>query len=544
MKLLAPLVLASLLALPAGAEEPDGPADIPAAGADAETPLVFDAKGVVRPAAAYEMTTETQPAKEKQDKGKQVKGKQDKQKNKNKNKDGNEEAVRDSGISAENPMYVTADRMRYNDTTGDVDAMGKVVIKHMLDTYQTEYVYGNSIAQKYVIPGEVSWVNPTTRLKAERADYDAAKSIGRFEKMDGWEEGTYYFKGASGVYDRNANKLVVQKGYFTTKHAVAKVPDYRIEADSIDIYPGDHYTAHNVKLMAKNTTLITLSSYSGSLAHDDSEVSLWSLIPRPVFDSDNGTGLHNEIAVPLGGGTNGIAYMKNRWYTKSGYKPDMGVRYRTPVGTAKVHYSEEESSTNDDGGIWVKKRPSLEFDTNHFYLGKSRFYVGAHGEWGYWDEDRGGRDVKGAYKGYDLYVSGNPWKLGKFMNFSWKAGYAKDYYSYSDNIRRNGYYSMGISGGYGPLSSWIYYTDRDIKGYTPYAYDSYSSEKPLDLGFRWQATRMDALSLAWSIDTVNGKLNHRYWTYYRDMHSFYAWIRYDDIEKETRFMIMPKDFKF
>ena len=130
------------------------------------------------------------------------------------------------------------------------------------------------------------------------------------------------------------------------------------------------------------------------------------------------------------------------------------------------------------------------------------------------------------------------------MNFSWKAGYAKDYYSYSDNIRRNGYYSMGISGGYGPLSSWIYYTDRDIKGYTPYAYDSYSSEKPLDLGFRWQATRMDALSLAWSIDTVNGKLNHRYWTYYRDMHSFYAWIRYDDIEKETRFMIMPKDFKF
>lgn len=535
MKLLAPLVLASLLALPAGAEEPDGPADIPAAGIDAETPLVFDAKGVVRPAAAYEMTAETQPAKEKQDKGKQ---------NKNKNKTGKEAAPQDSGISAENPMYVTADRMRYNDTTGDVDAMGKVVIKHMLDTYQTEYVYGNSIAQKYVIPGEVRWVNPTTRLKAERADYDAAKSIGRFEKMDGWEEGTYYFKGASGVYDRNANKLVVQKGYFTTKHAVAKVPDYRIEADSIDIYPGDHYTAHNVKLMAKNTTLITMSSYSGSLAHDDSEVSLWSLIPRPVFDSDNGTGLHNEIAVPLGGSTNGIAYMKNRWYTKSGYKPDIGIRYRTPVGTAKVHYSEEESSTNDDGGIWVKKRPSLEFDTNHFYLGKSRFYVGAHGEWGYWDEDWGGRDIKGAYKGFDLYVSGNPWKLGKFMNFSWKAGYAKDYYSYSDNIRRNGYYSIGISGGYGPLSSWIYYTDRDIKGYTPYAYDSYSSEKPLDLGFRWQATRMDALSLAWSIDTVNGKLNHRYWTYYRDMHSFYAWIRYDDIEKETRFMIMPKDFKF
>lgn len=537
LKLLAPLLFSSLLAMPAGAEEPEGLGEEAAEPETSSSALVFDAKGVARPVTSYE-AAETAASRDKKDTAKA------KDKDKNKNKDGQEETAADSGISAENPMYVTADRMRYNDTTGDVDAMGKVVIRHMLDTYQTEYVYGNSIAQKYVIPGEVHWVNPTTRLKAERADYDGAKSIGRFEKMDGWESGTYYFKGASGVYDRNANKLVVEKGYFTTKHAVAKVPDYRIEADSIDIYPNDHYVAHNVKLMAKNTTLITLSSYTGSLKRDDSEVSLWSLIPRPVFDSDNGMGLHNEITVPLDHNPDLAFYMKNRWYTKSGYKPDMGVRYRTPLGTARLRYAEEESSTNDDGGIWVKKRPSLEFDTNHFYLGKSRFYTGAHGEWGYWDEDHGGRHPKGAYKGFDLYISGDPWKLGKFMNFSWKAGYAKDYYSYSNNIRRNSYYSLGLSGGYGPLASWIYYTDRDLKGYTPYYYDSYSSEKPLSLGFRWQATRMDAFSLAWTIDTVDGHLDHRYWTYYRDMHSFYAWIRYDDIEKETRFMIMPKDFKF
>lgn len=50
--------------------------------------------------------------------------------------------------------------------------------------------------------------------------------------------------------------MIVNNGYFTTRHAVAKVPDYRIEADSIDIYPGDHYTAHEVKLMAKNTIFL------------------------------------------------------------------------------------------------------------------------------------------------------------------------------------------------------------------------------------------------------------------------------------------------
>ena len=447
--------------------------------------------------------------------------------------------VQDTSISKENPMVIKADKMRYSDATGDVDAMGNVDIHHIMDTYQTQYLYGNTLSQKYVIPGEVTWNNPTTRLRADRAEYDAKNAVGKFDNLSGWESNTYYFQGSHGTYDRNANHMVVDDGYFTTRHAVAKVPDYRIEAESIDIYPGDHYVAHNVKLMAKNTVLVTLSSYKGSL-DKDSPISLWSLFPRPVFDSDNGFGLHNSLTVPLDNDMKLTAYMKNRWYTKAGYKPDIGVQYKTPVGTLRFHYAEEESSTNDDGGIWVKKRPSLEFDSNHFYLFGSRFYVGASGEIGYWEED----NVKGNYKGFDTYVSGNPWKLGKFMNFSWRAGFAKDYYAARDNIRKNTYYSLGLSGHYRSVSSWIYYTDREIKGFTPYRYDSYSSDKPVNMGFRVQPTTMDAFSIAWTIDTKNGLLQHRYWTYYRDLHSFYAWLRYDDIEKETQFMVMPKDFRF
>lgn len=551
-KLLISLALAGLLVSPARAEGPDF-SDMPEEsgttinilrGSGASS-LVRDLtqadKGVMVRSSdtVSDGESEAVPQKKKDRKKSKVKGKE----------------VEDTGISKENPMYITADRLRANDTTGDIDAMGRVVIKHMMDTYQTEYLYGNKIVQKYVIPGELRWNNPTTRLKAERADYDAAKGIGHFENLNGWDSGLYYYQGSDGVYDRNANKMVVQNGYFTTRHAVAKVPDYRIEAESIDIYPGDHFTAHNVKLMAKNTTLITLASYTGSLEHDN-EISLWSLIPRPVFDSDNGFGLHNALRIPLGGDPDLELYIKNRWYTKAGYKPDMGIRYRTPIGTARFFYAEQESTTNDEGGLWIKKKPALSFDTRHFYLFGSRFYVGAYGEIGKWDEDQDWRRLKGTHKEFDIYVSGNPWKLGKFMNFGWRAGYRKDYYSFDDyryrgrryplddNIRRIGYYSLGLSGGYGPIQAWVSYTDRDTKGFTRYRYDSYSSEKPAYLGFRWQATHNDAFSLSWTIDTVDGRLDHRYWTYYRDMHSFYAWIRYDDIEKETKFMLMPKDFKF
>lgn len=474
--------------------------------------------GVLRPSYDGEETRET--------------AKKDKDRKKNKE-------TADTGISKEHPATVVADKMRYNDTTGEVAAFGRVEIKHMMDTYQTEYVYGNTISQKYVVPGELVWKNPTTDLKAARADYDAKAAVGHFEKVSGWDSGTYYFQGESGTYDKNANHIVIEHGYFTTKHAVAKVPDYRIEADSIDIYPGDKYIAHNVRLMAKNTVLVTLSTYKGSL--QKKRFSPFTLIPSPMFDGDNGFGLHNRIEIPLDADMNLTAYMENRWYTKAGYKPDVGVRYQTPVGGLNFHYAEEESSTNDDGGIWVKKRPSLEFDSKHFYLGGSRFYVGAKGEIGYWEEDR----VKGQHKSYDAYISGDPWKLGKFMRFSWRAGYMRDYYSYNGgNIRKNTYYSMGVSGGYRSVQGWIYYTDRELDGFTPYRYDSYTSDKPLDFGVRVQPTKNDAFSLAWTVDTKYGRLNHRYWTYYRDLHSFYAWIRYDDIERETQFMLMPKDFRF
>lgn len=517
-------MLLSALLLPSLAVEAAEAPVSPRLPEEDTTPVEYSVSdGVLRPSYEGQETRET------------VQKDKDKKKNKE---------TADTGISKEHPATVVADKMRYNDTTGEVAAFGRVEIKHMMDTYQTEYVYGNTISQKYVVPGELVWKNPTTDLKAARADYDAKAAVGHFEKVSGWDSGTYYFQGESGTYDKNANHIVIEHGYFTTKHAVAKVPDYRIEADSIDIYPGDKYIAHNVRLMAKNTVLVTLSTYKGSLQKN--RFSPFSLIPRPVFDSDNGFGLHNRIEIPLDADMNLTAYMENRWYTKAGYKPDVGVRYQTPVGGLNFHYAEEESSTNDDGGIWVKKRPSLEFNSNHFYLFGSRFYVGAKGDIGYWEEDGvKGQHKKGQHKSYDAYISGDPWKLGKFMRFSWRAGYMRDYYSYNGgNIRKNTYYSLGLSGGYRSVQSWIYYTDREINGITPYRYDSYTSDKPLDFGVRVQPTKNDAFSLAWTVDTKYGRLNHRYWTYYRDMHSFYAWIRYDDIERETQFMLMPKDFRF
>lgn len=457
-------------------------------------------------------------------------------------------------VSPENPLQVEADKIRYNDTTGDINLSGHILIKHMLDRYTTDYVYGNTLTQKYVIPGKIRWISPTSKTEAESAEYDASSAVGKFKKISGWDSDLYYFQGTNGIYHRDANKMVIKNGYFTTKHAVAKIPDYRIEADTIDIYPGDKYVAYQVKLKFKNTTILSLSKYRGNLSADKG-VSLWSLMPRPMYDSDNGWGLHNSIDISLNRNNDLSFYVRNTWYSKAGYKPDIGVEYETPAGQLSLYYAEKESATNDEGGIWIKKKPAFVFSSRNYYFGKGSIYAGLRGEIGYWSELWADRKVEGPYKGFDVYISGPSVPIGKFLTFNWRIGHARDYYDYTsykgnhlleakNTTRTSSYYSLGLYGKYRSVNAWVNYTDRHFDGYSPYVYDTYSMESPLDTGFSIQLTPKDAVSVSWSVDTVNGNLRHRYYTYYRDMHSFYGWIKYDRIMGDVRIMISPKDFKF
>lgn len=500
---------------PAGKETVSAPVPQAARGAGADESVAGEN------AAAKVASGETQ---------KQSKGKSD-AKGKN--------AASDTSISKEHPLIVKADAMQYNSKTGDVDISGQVDMRHLTDVYETEHVYGNSKTQQYTIPVPVRWTAPGNVMDADNGTYDAKTGMSEFGHIKGWNQGKYYYEGESGTFDRNANKGVVQKGYFTTKHAVAKVPDYRIEADSIDIYPNDHYTAHNVSLFIKNTRLITMKTYNGSLKQDNG-ASLWTLIPRPSYDSDNGFGLQNSIKFPLGGVSSEFYfYSRLGWYTNAGFKPDVGFQWNTVPGTFKLRYAKEESSLNDDH-VWVEMRPSLSFDSNHYYIPGTNFYLGARGEMGNWKEG----SVSGSHKLWNVYLGHDPITLGSHLSFNWGIGYLKDYYGYNDAVRRNQYYSVGLSGNYGRFSSWVSYTNNDEKGKTPYSFDTYDMTKPLVAGGRIQLTPLDAIGVSYSIDTVNGRLEHRDYTYYRDLHSFYGWVRYRDIDGDFEVMIQPKDFSF
>ncbi len=112
-----------------------------------------------------------------------------------------------------------------------------------------------------------------------------------------------------------------------------------------------------------------MSSYTGSLAPDDSNVSLWTLIPRPTYDSDNGIGfLKNSITIPMGD-CHLVYPSMQRWLIilRLGLSRISDLNGIHGQEHSSLHYAKEESSLNDDH-VWVEKKPSLSFDSSHFYI--------------------------------------------------------------------------------------------------------------------------------------------------------------------------------
>lgn len=442
-------------------------------------------------------------------------------------------------MSPETPIKVQADQMFYQTQSGDVQARGQVDIFHLQDHYQTDYLYGNVHNQEYTIPGEVRWTAPKINMTAGKASYNGRSSISQMDHMKGFY-GTYYMQADQAVFNRVQNKAVASEAYITTEHAVARVPDYRMQAKTIDIYPNDHYVAHDASLYIKNFRLLTLKQFSGSLKQDDGQVNMWAFIPRPDYDSKNGFGLKSSIQVPLGGSTDFAFFAHLAWYTQKGLKPAVGFSWSPSWGTWKLQYIKEESTVNDDHA-WIEKKPDLSFRSRPISLGQGGLYIRTEAGAGRWYEG----SVHGSHAVWGAFLSGPSVSLSDNLSFHWRTGYRKDYYQYHSMSRSNFYYSLGIDGKFGPyLSAWTSFTANHLHGETPYDFDTYDMEKPLNVGIKLQLTRLDAVGVEYSYDTADGNLKHVDYTYYRDMHSFTGWIMYREKDKETRIYIQPKDFRF
>jgi hypothetical protein len=452
------------------------------------------------------------------------------------------------------PLRFTADYMRYNGKNGDVFAQGNVIISQAMNVCTTELIQGNMKTQHYDIPGHVLWNREGIYLNGTSAVYDGAKAVATLQNVNGRDNDFYYFSAKEANGEGKENHFSMKNGYLTTKSALAKVPDYRMEVDTIDVYPHSHYEAKGIKLKVKNTTILTLPSYRGSLKHRHA-FRVWSLLPRPAFNSTDGIGLYNRLEMPLFGAKDLSIYAENYWFRKSGYKPKVGVYYEPSWGNVSIAVASERNFTDADDIVWVEKKPLIRISGRPISLWDDRLMLYLGGELAKQKEVYGNQVTTG--KHWDLYAElrGKPIHLGKYVRFHWNTGYRTDVYKNTDidrdtdefhkSIRRNNwYYTLAFYGGYGRFYGWMHYVNRYLTNESPYAYDRYNEKSPMEWGVKVDITPLDALSVSWVTDMADGKIKHQYVTYYRDLHSFFAYAKYDITMKRTEVTFMAKDFEW
>lgn len=452
------------------------------------------------------------------------------------------------------PLRFTADYMRYNGKNGDVFAQGNVIISQAMNVCTTELIQGNMKTQHYDIPGHVLWNREGIYLNGTSAVYDGAKAVATLQNVNGRDNDFYYFSAREVSGEGEENHFSMKNGYLTTKSALAKVPDYRMEVDTIDVYPHSHYEAKGIKLKVKNTTILTLPSYRGSLKYRHT-FSAWSLLPRPTFNSIDGIGLYNRFEMPLFGTKDLSVYAENYWFRKSGYKPKVGIYYEPSWGNVSIAVASERNFTDADDIVWVEKKPLIRISGRPISLWDDRLMLYLGGELAKQKEVYGNQVTTG--KHWDLYAElrGKPIHLGKYVRFHWNIGYRTDVYKNTDidrdtdefhkSIRRNNwYYTLAFYGGYGRFYGWMHYVNRHLTNESPYAYDRYNEKSPVEWGVKVDITPLDALSVSWVTDMADGKIKHQYVTYYRDLHSFFAYAKYDITMKRTEVTFMAKDFEW
>lgn len=437
------------------------------------------------------------------------------------------------------PIRMTADSMVMRNSDGYVKSRGNVDVQQGMDEIHAPVVEGNTQSQVYYVPGPAVYLSGENAMIAKGITYHSDKQGTMIQTIDGFMGPNYYIRGEGAEMVDGVG--YVKHGLITTPHAVAKTPDYYLTGDDIRIYPGEKFTVENTKLWFKHVCLLTYGHYEGRLDDDASKSILFTLFPRPFFNSDDGIGLKGRGSFPLNGKDDLKLNVNYVISSQNGLKPAAQVEKNTSFGTFRLGYSTEES-TDNDSNVWATKWPELEYFAPRLYLGQSGIYADTSASWGRWAED--GVET-GTHKGLRVEVSHQPISLWKNANLRFFGGYRRDWYSTQNAQRKDPYYGAILNQGINDRM-WVslWYKKHNISGFTPYRFDTLDDPRQQGFSVGYVLTPLDTVIFTLAQDLDTHDVTDKNYTWVRDLHSFMAAITYKEVDSTWEVKLTAKDLDF
>lgn len=439
------------------------------------------------------------------------------------------------------PVRIDADKLKYNGTSGDTYANGDVQAVQGNRDLRSPALKGNVNTEVYETEGGFTYLEDggkSKNLKGDSLVFHAKTNESHGTNVFGYVA-PYWVKAEEANFDGQVG--LVKKGWVTTEHAIAfkGAPDYRVEGDYIDIIPNDKMVIHNARFYIKNTKILSMKEYTTSLRRDkNKQLSIFSFIPRPYYNSSDGLGLRGRINYPVS--ERGELFFHYIVATNSGFKPSFGYNHNLPWGRATLGYSRESASL-DAKTVWIEKKPELAITTNAYYIGNTPFTVRGGASAGYWKEDY----LKGMHYNYYSEISHTPIKPTKSSSIRAYAGYQRDFYGYNNHIRSMPYWGIHGATAVGPrVNIWAGYRQHNISptSDSPYPFDTIDVRHNLYYGASLQLTRLDRISVSSQKDLQTHETRYVDISWYRDMHSFAGELTYRLKQHKWEYKFIAKDF--
>ncbi|MDR3590499.1 MAG: LPS-assembly protein LptD, partial [Negativicutes bacterium] len=140
------------------------------------------------------------------------------------------------------PIVVEGDELYFNDSNGDLFANGNVVVTQGQAKVLGEMLRGNAKQNEIWIDDSSTFTEPGTRLVGTTTRYNYGTKTGTMQQASGKVEHEIV---TGEQIDFMPDKIIIHNG--TQTGCPAKVPDYHLSADRIEIWPGDKLIAYNAK---------------------------------------------------------------------------------------------------------------------------------------------------------------------------------------------------------------------------------------------------------------------------------------------------------
>lgn len=413
------------------------------------------------------------------------------------------------------PIVIEAKDLSYSEETGDILAQGNVVITNQGQRVEAELINGNAKLNEIWINDQATFSEPGTEIKGSHTLYNYKLKTGSMEEAKGKVEHSYV---SGKTITMSPDKMIINQG--TTTNCPAKIPDYHVSADKIEIWPGDHLIAYNAKFWIGNKVIFALPKYRQSLKQGEE-----STFPSIGYDSDDGFYIRQHIDYPLNNKLSAFANLD--YYSHPGLKPNFGLIERETNYSLSV----SQGYFRDDDSNWVKKEPEFKFSYNPRKLGKLPVSYSFTAIYGKWSDDY----KTSWHQDYSLYFSHDPIKLGNTMELYLGTGIEHMRESYNDTSQNMFRFDATVNNRWSDrfATSVGYHYRKNNE--TLFEYDQADLRRELDTGFTYKIDHMNAIGINRSYDMDNKRVEDLDYTWYRNLHCWQATITYRAKRDQIRF---------